>query len=220
MSIETVLFDFDGTLADTNALISQSHLAVLEEYFPGEYDLESVRAFNGPTLEMVYGKLNPLEKETMIAKYRHFNETHHDEMVTIFEGVAENLDRLKSAGIRLAVFSSKRNDVLLRGLDLLNLKEYFEVIVGGLDYKKAKPDPEPIYVALEQLKVDFETAIMVGDNSHDIESANNAGIVSVFVEWSEKTLAEIKPYHPDVTVTSMTDLADYVIRNKARIKGD
>ena len=78
VSIETVLFDFDGTLANTNALISQSHLAVLEEYFPGEYDLEAVRAFNGPTLEMVYGKLNPLEKETMIAKYIQFNEAHQD----------------------------------------------------------------------------------------------------------------------------------------------
>lgn len=214
VSIETVLFDFDGTLANTNALISQSHLAVLEEYFPGEYDLEGVRAFNGPTLEMVYGKLNPLEKETMIAKYRQFNEAHHDEMVTVFEGVTENLERLKSIGIRLAIVSSKRNDVLLRGLKLLHLTDYFEVIIGGLDYQKAKPDPEPIYVALQQLKVDPAKAIMVGDNSHDIESANNAGIISVFVEWSEKTRAEIDPFKPDVIVTSMTDLTDYVIRNK------
>lgn len=214
MTIETVLFDFDGTLADTNALISQSHLAVLEEYFPGEYDLESVRAFNGPTLEMVYGELNPLEKETMIAKYRQFNETHHDEMVTVFDGVVENLERLKSAGLRLAIVSSKRNDILLKGLELLNLTAYFEVIVGGLDYQKAKPNPEPIYVALEQLNIDTTKAIMVGDNSHDIESANNAGIISVFVQWSEKTIVEMKPYQPDITVASMSALTDYVIRNK------
>lgn len=213
MAIQTVLFDFDGTLADTNALISHSHLHVLEEYYPGEYDLDRVRAFNGPSLDMVYGSLNPTEKDVMIAKYRAYNETHHDEQVRLFDGVKESLATLKANGITLAVVSTKKNEILLHGLTILGIKDYFDVIVGGLDYTKAKPDPEPIFVTLERLKKEKETAIMVGDNSHDIESAKNAGIPSVFVAWSEKTLEEIAPYQPDKIVATMAELTEWVLES-------
>ena len=109
MAIKTLLFDFDGTLADTNALISHSHLHVLEEYYPGAYNLDSVRAFNGPSLEMVYGSLNPQEKDQMIKKYRAYNERHHDDMVKLFPKVSENLAKLQKHGIQLGVVSTKYN---------------------------------------------------------------------------------------------------------------
>ncbi|MGX7419055.1 pyrophosphatase PpaX [Carnobacterium gallinarum] len=216
MAIQTVLFDFDGTLANTNALISHSHLHVLEEYYPGVYDLDRVRAFNGPSLDMVYSGLNPDEKDSMIAKYRAFNEAHHDEMVHLFTGVKESLAELKANGICLAVVSTKYNEILIQGLTILDIKDYFDVIVGGLDYTHAKPDPEPIFVALAKLNREKETAIMVGDNSHDIESAKNAGIPSVFVAWSEKTLEEIAPYQPDFIVNSMADLTKLVLESNMK----
>ncbi|MEG0288699.1 MAG: pyrophosphatase PpaX [Carnobacterium sp.] len=214
MKIETVLFDFDGTLADTNELIRRSHLEVLEEYYPGEYDAEKVRAFNGPPLDLIYSNINFAEKETMIAKYRAFNELYHDELVTLFDGVQNSLRLLKQNGIQLGVVSTKRNDTLLKGIKLLGLDGLFDTVVGGMDYTHPKPDPEPILVAMSRLNCRKETTIMVGDNFHDILSAKNAGIPGVFVGWSEKTLEEIAPYAPSFIVHTMEELTELVLTHQ------
>lgn len=217
MSIETVLFDFDGTLADSNALINQSHLSVLEEYFPGEYTLESVRKFNGPSLQTTYQLLDPEKSEEMIAKYRDYNAVYHDQMIRLFEGVEENLRLLKEKGIRLAVVSTKRNDVLEKGIRHLNLEGLFEVVIGAEDYTHFKPNPEPIYTAMARLNCQHSTTIMVGDNGHDILAAKNAGILSVFVGWSEKTPEEIAPFEPDVTVPTMNALTDFILNKETLV---
>ena len=213
MTIETVLFDFDGTLADSNALINQSHLSVLEEYFPGEYTLDSVRQFNGPSLETTYQFLGVEKSEEMIAKYREYNAVYHDQMIRLFEGVEETLRLLKQKGIRLGIVSTKRNDVLEKGIRHLNLEGLFEVVIGAEDYTHFKPHPEPIYAAMAQLNCLHSTTVMVGDNGHDILAAKNAGILSIFVGWSQKTSEEIAPFKPDVTVQTMDELAELVLKD-------
>ncbi|MFL2099570.1 pyrophosphatase PpaX [Desemzia sp. FAM 23991] len=213
MTIETVLFDFDGTLADSNALINQSHLSVLEEYFPGEYTLDSVRQFNGPSLETTYQFLGAEKSDEMIAKYREYNAVYHDQMIRLFEGVADTLKLLKQKGIRLGVVSTKRNDVLEKGISHLNLEGLFEVVIGAEDYTHFKPNPEPIYTAMAQMNCLHRTTMMVGDNGHDIMAAKNAGIFSVFVGWSQKTAEEIAPFEPDLTVQSMEELADFILKD-------
>lgn len=217
MTIETVLFDFDGTLADSNALINQSHLSVLEEYFPGEYSLDSVRQFNGPSLETTYQFLGGEKSEEMIAKYREYNALYHDQMIRLFTGVEETLRLLKEKGIRLGVVSTKRNDVLEKGIRHLNLEGLFEVVIGAEDYTHFKPHPEPIYIAMAQLNCLHSTTIMVGDNGHDILAAKNAGILSVFVGWSQKTSEEIAPFKPDLTVQTMEELAEFVLKDEVSV---
>ncbi|MBM6615685.1 pyrophosphatase PpaX [Desemzia sp. RIT804] len=214
MTIETVLFDFDGTLADSNELINQSHLSVLEEYFPGEYTLDSVRQFNGPSLETTYQFLGAEKSEEMITKYREYNAVYHNQMIRLFKGVEENLKLLKQKGVRLGIVSTKRNDVLEKGIRHLNLEGLFEVVIGAEDYTHFKPYPEPIYAAMAKLNCQHSTTIMVGDNGHDILAAKNAGIMSVFVGWSQKTSEEIAPFKPDLTVQTMDELAAFVLKNE------
>lgn len=211
MKFKAVLFDFDGTLADSNDLINRSHLSVLEEYYPGMYTLDSVRQFNGPSLEEVYGTLNQAEKDVMIAKYRSYNALYHDDMIRLFDGVKEELIVLKEQGVQLAVVSTKRNDVLWKGLRLLGIAELFDTVIGGEDYTHYKPHPEPIYRALAELNAVHSQTMMVGDNPHDIEAAKNAGIPGVFVGWSQKTLEEIAVYKPDYIVDTMAELTELIL---------
>lgn len=208
--IRTILFDFDGTLANTNRLIALSHLSVLDCYFPGQYDIESVKAFNGPPLDEVYGELLPDRRDEVVAEYREFNHAHHDELIEGFPGVSEALTQLKKMGIQMAVVSTKRKETVLRGMNVLDLENYFDIVLGGDDYSEAKPNPESLLLAMEKLKVDPKETIMIGDNWHDIQAANNAGVRSVFVEWSEKTLTEILPYHPYKTIKNMLELVQWV----------
>lgn len=107
MKYNTVLFDFDGTLANSNELINLTHLTILEELFPGKYDMTSVRQFNGPSLEEVYGMFDADRTVELVNKYRMLNNQLHDKMILPFDGVEKELTVLKEAGVKLAIVSAK-----------------------------------------------------------------------------------------------------------------
>ncbi|TLG79881.1 pyrophosphatase PpaX [Vagococcus zengguangii] len=212
VEIETVLFDFDGTLADTNSLIAQSYLHVLDKYFPGKFQTEeSVLAFNGPSLEEVFSSLDKANAEQMIKEYREYNHARHDEFIEVFPDVPEVLASLKKAGVKLAVVSTKKKELLQHGLEFLNIHEYFDVILGSGDFTKVKPNPESLNIAMERLEANRESTMMIGDNPQDIEAANRAGVKGVFVEWSCKSLADVASYQPYKTVKTMRDLEQLII---------
>ncbi len=210
MTITTILFDFDGTLADTNELIATSHLHVLNKYFPDRFDREKVKAFNGPSLDDVYGKLYPEKSNELIAEYRRYNEKKHDDVIKLFPDVNEMLVQLKSANFKLGIVSTKKQPLLNKGLEVLGILPHFDAVISGSDIKKTKPDPESLHLALEKLQSSPKEAIMVGDNWHDIESANRGNIKSVFVRWSEKTEAEISVYKPHKIAESMIELVEWI----------
>ena len=210
--IETVLFDFDGTLADTNSLIAQSYLHVLAKYFPGRFETEaSVVQFNGPSLEEVFTSLDEEKAEQMIKEYREYNHAKHDELIEVFPDVAEVLADLKAQGIKLAVVSTKKKELLTHGLKFLNIHQYFDVILGNGDFQKVKPDPESLLIAMERLSAKEETTIMVGDNPQDIEAANRANVRGVFVEWSCKPFADVEQFKPYQTVRTMKGLEQLIV---------
>ncbi|MGX6961338.1 pyrophosphatase PpaX [Vagococcus xieshaowenii] len=218
--VETVLFDFDGTLADTNHLIAQSYLHVLGKYFPGRFlTEESVVQYNGPSLEEVFGSLDNDNAEQMIKEYREYNHAKHDELIEIFPGVQEVLANLKQHGIKLAVVSTKKKELLVHGLKFLNIYDYFDVILGNGDFTKVKPNPESLNLAIERLEATPETTLMIGDNPQDIEAANRANVRGIFVEWSCKSIKDVAPYHPYKMVATMKELEELIVfENNGGIK--
>ncbi|MGG3561093.1 pyrophosphatase PpaX [Neobacillus rhizosphaerae] len=204
--ITTVLFDLDGTLIDTNELIITTYLHTLEKYYPSQYQREDVLPFLGPTLHDVFGNMDPDRVEEMVSEYRAFNIANHDELVKEFVGVKETVQTLKDRGYKLGIVTTKRHDVTLKGLRLMELEDYFEVIVAYDHVEKVKPDPEPIFKALEQLDATAEEAIMVGDNFHDILAGKNAGTATAGVAWSIKGREYVAKYEPDYMLENMKDL--------------
>ncbi|CZQ87998.1 HAD-IA family hydrolase [Trichococcus collinsii] len=211
MKFKTVLFDFDGTIADTNRLISESHFVVMEENFPGRFKKEEMAQFNGPSLEEIYGNLDQGRQDELVARYREVMLEKHDEMIGIFPGIKEVLENLKQEGLSLGVVSTKRSDVLKRGIAILGITDYFDTILGSGDFSQPKPDPESLFLAMERLDAERETSVMVGDNHHDIVAGNNAGVTSIFVGWSEKTTAFIQPYRPTKIVNDPQELEEYIL---------
>lgn len=123
--MKALLFDFDGTLLDTNELIIQTFMHVLEERFP-QYSPKDCINFIGPSLKETFEQLTPNEVEEMIEKYRQWNEAHHDELVKEFEVVVPTLEQLKEQGIRLVIVSTKRKDTIEKGLNIMGAKHLFE----------------------------------------------------------------------------------------------
>lgn len=209
-NIDTILFDLDGTLLDTNELIIQTFLHTAEVYFPGEYDREKVMTFYGETLETTYGRIARDDEmvNEMIKTYHAFNSARHDEMVGTFDGVYEVLEKLHAAGYKMAIVSSKRRDMAIRGLKLFDIEKFFDVVVTADCVDNPKPHAEPIRMALEKLGKMAESAIMIGDNHHDIESGKNANVKSVCVGWTLHDIEMMRSYNPDFIINTMHDLLE------------
>jgi pyrophosphatase PpaX len=205
-NINTILFDLDGTLIDTNELIISTYLHTLEKYFPGKYTREDVLPFLGPTLHEVFGEMDPDRVEEMVLEYRTYNLANHDALVKEFVGVMETIETLKNKGYKLAIVTTKREDVAFKGLRLMKLDSYFDVMIAYDHVKKVKPDPEPIFLALEKLGSKPEEALMVGDNFHDVLAGKNAGTKTAGVAWSIKGREYLAKYEPDFMLENMTDL--------------
>jgi pyrophosphatase PpaX len=204
--ITTILFDLDGTLIDTNDLIIASFLHTLEKYYPGKYTREDVLPFIGPSLKETFGGLDPERAEEMTRVYRTYNLANHDLLVKEFDGVLETMQSLKENGFKIAIVSTKIYATVLQGLKVTKLDSFFDVIVALDHVTKEKPDPEPIYLALEQLGSTPEETIMVGDNYHDILAGKNAGTKTAGVAWSAKGRDYIAKYEPDYLLENMKDL--------------
>lgn len=208
--IKALLFDFDGTLLNTNELIIQTFMHVLNERFPGQYSPKDCLKFMGPSLKQTFSDIAPGEEEAMMAKYREWNVLHHDELVTQYPDVVSTLEQLKNMGIKLAIVSTKRNEMIDRGLSILGASHLFDVRIGTDDVRNVKPDPEPVLLALERLEVNKEETIMIGDNSHDIEAGHNAGIRAAGVAWAIKGEEYLLQFKPEYMLHHMTDLFDIV----------
>ncbi|KGA84702.1 pyrophosphatase PpaX [Lysinibacillus fusiformis] len=210
MAVKALLFDFDGTLLNTNELIIQTFMHVLNERFPGQFSPKDCLKFIGPSLKQTFNDIAPGEEEALIAKYRAWNLEHHDELVSQYPDVVSTLEQLKAQGILLAIVSTKRNDTIDRGLSILGATHLFDVRIGTDNVKNVKPDPEPVLLALERLGVGKDDAIMIGDNSHDIEAGHRAGVRAAGVAWAIKGEAYLQQYQPEYILHHMTDLLDIV----------
>ncbi|MYL34017.1 pyrophosphatase PpaX [Pontibacillus yanchengensis] len=212
MTIRTLLFDLDGTLINTNELIIASFLHTTETYAPGEYTREDVINFIGPPLEESLKTINPNEDvETMMNTYRTHNHEHHDELVHAYDGVRESLAKLKEAGFKLGIVTTKLRQTVNMGLKLTEIEDYFETVVTLDDVDHAKPHPEPVVRAMKALDAKPEETIMIGDNTHDIDAGKNAGTKTAGVAWTIKGKKVLEDLHPDFMLEHMSDILKIVM---------
>ena len=160
--------------------------------------------------KQTFDELTPGETEEMIKKYKEWNTAHHDELVKGYDAVVETLEQLHKEGVKLAIVSTKSQEGLARGLNALGAGNLFETIIGSDEVTHVKPHPEPVLLALEKLGVTKDEAIMIGDNSHDIEGGQNAGVRTAGVAWSAKGESYLQQFHPDYMLQHMSDLLEIV----------
>ena len=203
---KALLFDFDGTLLNTNDLITETFKYVLDREFPGQFTMEDYIEFIGPSLRQTFTKIAPARADELIMAYRTWNEEHHDHYVQEYPGIKEGLQQLYDMGIRLVIVSSKLKANIEHGLKLIGVDHLFDYIIGADMVEHVKPHPEPIEKALAYLNLSKEEVMMIGDNSHDIEAANNAGVDGVGVAWALRGETYLRQFHPTYVIESMDEL--------------
>lgn len=204
-NIKTILFDLDGTLIDTNALIHASFKHTFDVY-GYQFSDEEIKQFNGPPLEKTFRKLHGEAADEMVQTYREHNLENHNDFVTLFPGVQTTLEELKNRGIEMGIVSTKKRNGVELGLEFTGLMKYFDTIITFDDIEQAKPHPEPVLKAMREMNAEKEYTLMVGDNYHDIESGKNASVQTAGVAWSQKGASFLEAYQPTYMLQEMAEL--------------
>ena len=183
--INTVLFDFDGTIMDTNTVILQSWQHTFRTVEGKERPEEKIFETFGEPLYLTMEKVLPqIPVEEGVEIYRSYHYDNFTELIEIFPGILELLEELKARGIKTGIVTSRLRHTTDLGLQKYDMEKYFDVIITCDDTDKFKPDPEPVNIAMERLGSKPEETIMVGDSKFDILSAKGAGAKSALVSWA------------------------------------
>jgi phosphoglycolate phosphatase len=172
-----VLFDFDGTLADSYAAITASVNHVLEHHGRPTLTEAKVRSLVGHGLQQLMDTILPgVDPDVAARLYRAHHPTVMKSHTRLLPGVAEGLAALKAAGVKLGVCSNKPAYFTRALLGMLEIDHHFDVVYGPDDVGASKPDPTMVLKALEQLGVPKTEALYVGDMEVDIETGRRARV--------------------------------------------
>ncbi|GIP17845.1 pyrophosphatase PpaX [Paenibacillus montaniterrae] len=208
---DTVLFDLDGTILDTNELIIISFLHALEGVAEEGFSREHIIPSMGAPLVDQMRRFSGLDNvDHLIDAYREVNLRLHDQYVKLFEQVEEVLADLHADGVKLGVVTTKMRLTTDRGLAFTNIAKYMDVVITIDDVQHAKPHAEPVQKALQGLGADPQRALMVGDSTVDIQSGINAGVKTVGVSWSLKGEQVLREAGAHYIIQSMQELYDIV----------
>ncbi|MFN8571582.1 MAG: HAD-IA family hydrolase [Gemmatimonadaceae bacterium] len=213
----TVLFDLDGTLIDSIALIIQAaHYAFDLHDGPRPTEQEFVAGIGRPLVTQ-FGPYvrSPEEMATLIANYRTYQLEHHDRLTTLYDGVEDSVVALRSAGHRLGIVTSKMEGIARRSLGHVRLDHHFEVLVGCDATERHKPDPQPVHFALERMGGVPERAVFVGDSPYDLQAGNSAGVTTIAATWGafpRDTLLAAAPSYVAHRPQEIPDLIDAIWR--------
>jgi pyrophosphatase PpaX len=207
MRFPVVLFDLDGTVIDSGAIILASMRHAAKEVLGAEPPDELLMAaVGGPGLEAQMHALAPDRADELVDVYRAHNEPLHEGLVCC-AGVDGLLVRLKEEGRRLGIVTAKRRQTVELAFAQVPLGHLFETVVGGDETERHKPDPEPLLLALERLGARADEAAYVGDAPFDVKAAKAAGAFSVAVTWGGIHSRErLQSEQPDALVDTAEEL--------------
>ena len=215
LKIDTILFDLDGTLVDSNELILRTFYETMKKYVPNRpFTRKELIDMIGPPLKesfLVAGDDPELIRE-MIVYYRKVYVDLEFDYIKLYPNVIETLKVLSENNINLGIVTTKFKESALPSIEHYGLDKYFTSYCFLDDVREHKPHPEPIFYALNQFK-DYKTVLMIGDNSSDIMAGKNASTYTCGIEWSIKKDL-IRSLNPDFWIKDYLELLDIVIYNK------
>ena len=194
--IKLIIFDFDGTLADTHELIVKTNQEAMKAMNYPVRDEEAIRKTIGLPLEAGIRTLFPELKDEVIpawcAMYRKVFDVLKTQIVPIlFPEVKETLEWLHGKGYVLTVASSRHSSSLNAFLRDMGIAECFQYVLGADNVAKAKPDPEPVLQTLRDLGYKADEALVVGDMPVDIFMGARAGAGTVGVTYGNSNRPEL-----------------------------
>ncbi|HEK1767397.1 TPA: HAD family hydrolase [Pseudomonas putida] len=210
---ELLIFDWDGTLADSIGRIVEAMNAAAERAGEAPSADAAVKGIIGLALSeaisVLYPHLDARQLEIFRQHYADIYTALDQQPSPLFEGVVESLEAFRSEGYRLAVATGKARRGLDRVLKANGWEGYFD-ITRAADETRGKPHPLMLEEILAHCRVEPGRALMVGDSAFDLQMASNAGMHSVAVGYGAMSLQALSEFGPQVCVEHFSQLREWL----------
>ncbi len=208
---DLIVFDWDGTVMDSTAVIASSIQAACRDLdLPVPSD-EAARHVIGMGLLEALRHAVPDAPESMyeplVARYRHYFLAQ-DESILLFADARETIVELHAAGYWLAVATGKNRNGLNRALQSSGLTDYFHA-TRTADQTFSKPHPAMLLEIMDELGLEPERVLMVGDTTHDLQMAINAGVDAVGVTHGAHPVEQLRALQPLALLDDFTELREW-----------
>lgn len=219
MKPDLIIFDFDGTLADTTATILRTYQMAIETIGADSRTDSECQATIGLPLKEGFRQLYPDFTEEnldncVITYRRIFNENKKKLTPKLYPGVKDTLNEFSKKGIRMSVASSRSRESLVEFCKDTDINTYFELILGADDVTHAKPNPEPVLITMRRLAVDSANVIVVGDMPVDIAMGIGAECATVGVTYGNAPRQALINAGATFIIDSFPELSTRVISRK------
>ena len=206
----TILFDLDGTLADTAPDLLTAHNHVMSKFGYNSKNITEIRNYVGKGAAIMIGKsiwssarkeLSKITdqkiKDGMIKEFLDFYSKNIFVDSKLLNGVYEFLNWAKSNNISMGVCTNKQENLAVDFLKKIKIYDFFEYVAGGNTFEYCKPDPRHLTSTIEIMNGDIKKSIMIGDSENDSDAAKSAGIPMILIEngYTEKKVDEIRHDH-------------------------
>ncbi|MDK2867010.1 MAG: pyrophosphatase PpaX [Clostridiales bacterium] len=207
--IKAAIFDFDGTLINTNDLIFEGLQYLATRYRGEKLPTAVLKGLSGKSLFDQLSAIHPDKVAVMEAQFQIWYKHNHNTKAKVFPGVPMLLNHLNNMGIEMGIVTNNSREVLTLGLNHLGIGNYFSHQITRNDVAETKPHPEGLMRVLEAMALRPEEVIFVGDTENDILAAARAGVISAFVGWSVLDTAQLQTA-PNYVLNEAEDLLHIV----------
>jgi len=206
----TILFDLDGTLADTAPDLMMAHNHVMKKFGHNTKSIDEIKEYVGKGAAVMIGRsvwgearkelskiTDKKMKEEMIEEFLLFYKKNIVVKSKLINGVFEFLKWAKSNKISMGVCTNKQEHLAVDFLKKIKIYDFFEYVAGRNTFNYCKPDPRHLTSTIEIMGGDIKKSLMIGDSENDADAAKSAGVPMILLEdgYTEKKIDQIHHDH-------------------------
>lgn len=210
-----IIFDFDGTIADTRPIILKSFHGTFDAMNLPQHSDEEIAATIGLPLVKAFPILSPMceeKAEQCTAVYRKiFEKINQKTEVLMFPHVSDTLKNLHDQGSICTIATSRGEDSVKDFIKAFGLSDIITYVIAAENVKQAKPNPEPVNKTLTHFNIKPEDAAVVGDTHFDILMGNNAGCLTIGVSYGYGSRESLIKAGAGAIIDDMEDLTELLM---------
>ncbi len=196
---DLVVWDWDGTIADSTGLIAQALIKAAEESGLPELSETRARSIIGlglrESIEVLFGDIPEFQAQALVTNYNR-NYYANESNILLFSGIAQTIAAIDKTGCKQAVATGKGRRGLNTALQLSGLSKYFNA-TKTVDECFSKPHPQMLDELMDELVTMPERTLMIGDSQYDMQMGKNAGVITAAVTYGSQTAEHLQQYSPD-----------------------
>lgn len=210
---DLIVWDWDGTIADSTGLISQALIKAAEQAgLPGLTEVRA-RSIIGlglrESIEVLFGDIPEFQAQSLAANYNR-NYYTNENNILLFEGIADTIIAIDRKGCKQAVATGKGRRGLNTALQQSGLAKCFNA-TKTVDECFSKPHPQMLDELMDELVVMPERTLMIGDSQYDMQMGKNAGVNTAAVSYGSQTAEHLQQYSPDYLFHDVATLSAWLL---------